>query len=142
MKQPVLLAVLALAGLATAQRGMQMQPQPQPPAPMHQPLPGMPMTAPPVDHPALAAQPLFQRESKSKPVPAPAPAEEPAKKVTPPVDPDTVGPKIAGKDLRKAVKAVAGLNWSENLFDARADSAASGKPILMIQALGEIDDLA
>jgi hypothetical protein len=131
MKQPVVLAVLALAGVATAQiRG---------------PLPGIPMTPPPVDHPALMNQPLFQ-----PPKPAPAPESEPAKEEKEeepankpkPVDPDTVGPKLAGKDLKKVVKKVAGLKWNENLLDARADSAGSGKPILMIQALGEIDGFA
>ena len=128
MKQPVLLAVLALAGAAVAQhRG---------------PLPGIPMTPPPVDHPALANQPLFQPPPKSEPAPAPAPKEEEPANKPKPVDPDTVGPKVAGKDLKKVVGKVAALKWNENLIEARGDSAASGKPILLIQALGEIDGFA
>ena len=127
MKQPVLLAVLALAGIASAQiRG---------------PLPGIPMTPPPVDHPALGNQPFFQ-PSKPQPGPEPAPkAEEPANKPKP-VDPDTAGAKVAGKDLKNVVKKVAALKWNESLLDARVNSAATGKPILMIQALGEIDGFA
>jgi len=137
MKHPVLLAVLALAGLATAQ-GFGFQPMPQS-------LPGTPMTPPPVNHPALAGQPLFQPDP---PRPATSsPKEEPeegsaARPMRKPVDPDTVGPKLAGKDLKKVVKAVASLKWGEKLFDARGDSAASGKPILLVQALGKIDGLA
>jgi hypothetical protein len=129
MKQPVLLAVLALAGVASAQ--------------MRGPLPGIPMTPPPVDHPALGNQPFFQ-SPKSAPAPEPelAKDEEPANKPAP-VDPDTVGPKLAGKDLKKVVAKVAALKWGESLLDARANSAASGKPILMIQALGsDIDGFA
>lgn len=127
MKQPVLLAVLALAAVAPAQ--------------MRGPLPGMPMTPPPVDHPALGNQPFFQ-PPKPEPAAEPAPKpEEPANKPKP-VDPDTVGVKVGGKDLKKVVKKVAGLKWNESLLDARADSAGSGKPILMIQALGEIDGFA
>jgi hypothetical protein len=107
-------------------------------------LPGLPMTPPPVDHPALAAQPLINGDNESssrRPAPsqpaAPMPACEPA-----PSDPDTFGPKVAGKDMKKAVAAVKKLNWLEDLADAKAMSAATGKPILWLQALGDIDGFA
>jgi hypothetical protein len=34
------------------------------------------------------------------------------------------------------------LQWHEKLSDAKAESAATGKPILWVQALGELDGFA
>ncbi len=140
MKQPVVLAVLLLAGMAVAQgRGPQPQPQPRPPAPPQ--VRGIPMTPPPVNHPALAGQPLLQPDAPPRPAPA-APKPEEAAPKPKPIDPDTTGPKVGGKELKKVVMAVASLKWNEDLTEARADSAATGKPILLVQALGEIDGFA
>ena len=131
MKRPVLLAVLACASVAAAQRG---------------PLPGLPLVPPPVNHPALLAQPLLQPDGK----PAPATAGQKAQKKgqknagkkqrrsRPKVDPDTVGVKVSGQRLKKAIKKVTDLKWRTNLFDMKARSAATGKPILYLQALGSL----
>jgi hypothetical protein len=129
-------AIVLLAPFLTAQRG---------------PLPGMPMVPPPVPHPALAAQPLFgDSGGGSAPAPAPAPAPTRAAPAMPggggcaqPAgDPDTTGVKLEGKGLKKAVAKVKALAWHESLLDARAMSAATGKPILWLQALGDIDGFA
>lgn len=73
-------------------------------------------------------------------VPSPSPAEPmPAiAAVAAPPPPETHGIKLAGKDLKRAVKQVAALRWHDKLADARAESAATGKPILWVQALGEL----
>jgi hypothetical protein len=57
-------------------------------------------------------------------------------------DPATVGPKLAGKDLKKAVGKVADLKWHGKLGAARADAAASDKPILWLYALGDLEGFA
>lgn len=134
MHRPVILAVLACAGIASAQmRGSQM------PAP----LPGIPMTAPPVNHPALAAQPLFHGTSPQAggSRPATPPNGSPAEGGNTP-EPATMGPQLAGRDLKKAVAKVNTLRWHENLTEARAQSAATGKPILWLQALGDLEGFA
>ena len=160
-------ALVACLGFATAQHppgsaphppGSPPAPVPHPPAsvpgtpntgepaPRQQPstpppLPGVPVTPPPVDHPALAGQPLFQ-----PPAPSAAPSGSGAPKapapVAKPVDPDTVGPKLAGKDLEGAVAKVAALRWIETLSVAQAAAAATKRPILWLQGLGELDGLA
>lgn len=108
---------------------------------MPAPLPGLPMVPPPVSHPALAAQPLIGgNEPQSAPTPAPAPAAAPAP--PPPRDPALAGPQVAGKDLKKAVKKVNALKWHEDLAEARVRSAAEGKPIVWIQALGDLEGFA
>jgi hypothetical protein len=57
-------------------------------------------------------------------------------------DSATVGVKKAGRDLKKAVAKVKALPWHKRLGDAKSKAKASGKPILMLQTLGEIDRLA
>ncbi len=139
MKRPVLLAVLASASLAIAQRA---------------PLPGLPVVPPPVSHPALIAQPLIDSGGSQMSAPA-APKAPKAKgngkkapqkkgRSKPLIDPDTVGVKIKGRALKAAVKKVAKLPWhsSKEFEDMRAESAATGKPILFLQALGDIDGFA
>ncbi|MFY9340858.1 MAG: hypothetical protein WAT39_00120 [Planctomycetota bacterium] len=133
---PGVLFLLAPFAVAQLQSGM--------PAP----LPGTPATPPPVDHPALGAQPLFGDGGGSRrPTPAPEPDEpdvkdKPGKAKKPKVDPDTFGPKLEGRDMKKAVAAVKALKWHESLGEAKAISAATGKPILWLQALGDIDGFA
>lgn len=140
MMRPVLTAALLLAGVATAQRG---------------PLPGIPLVPPPVSHPALLAQPLMQsngqRPAPARPAPTAVPANPgpagPADPVAavvkrPVVDPDTVGVKASGKELSKAVKKVTKLQWHEKQADAFTASAATGKPVLWLQALGDLDGFA
>lgn len=114
------------------------------------PLPGMPMVPPPVPHPALGAQPWFQDNEPKATKPAEAggaakPGAVPGAKMpaAPPQPPEeTMGPKLDGKQLKKAVGKVKTLKWIENLADAKAQSAATGKPILWLQALGDIDGFA
>ena len=126
----LVLAAVTLLGAAAAQG-------------MPSPLPGLPMTPPPVDHPALAAQPLFQNE---RPAGGGGGGAAPAAKGQTMPDPATVGPKLAGKDLKKAVGKVVGkvadLKWHGKLGAARADAAASDKPILWLYTLGDLDGFA
>lgn len=49
------------------------------------------------------------------------------------------GPQLRGRRLAKAVKSVTALSWHESLQEAAHLGRAEGKPILWIQALGEID---
>ncbi len=127
MKRPVLLAALAFASIASAQRG---------------PLPGIPLVPPPVNHPALIAQPLMQPDSgKTKPAPA-KPAKKAAQRKRPKIDPATVGPKASGKILKRRIAKVTDLKWGKNLFELKARSAATGKPILYLQALGTLSGYA
>lgn len=105
-----------------------------------EPLPGTPMVDPPVSHPALLAQPSNRSANDSGggggggvgPAPGGGPAAPDA----------TQGKQREGKDLKKAVAAVARLHWHERLGDARAIAAASGKPILFLQALGDLEGFA
>lgn len=128
MKRPVLLAALALASIASAQRG---------------PLPGIPIVPPPVNHPALMAQPLMQPDSgRTKPAPAPKNPSKAKKPKRAKIDPATVGPKAEGRALKKRVQKVAKLKWGKNLWDLKARSAATGKPILYLQALGSLSGYA
>jgi hypothetical protein len=67
----------------------------------------------------------------------------------PPVDPEVAAARafqatrVAGRDLKSSVGRVLGeLDWREKLDDARATAAATGKPILWVQALGELDGFA
>lgn len=55
---------------------------------------------------------------------------------------DLQGPRLAGKALRKAVRQIAALPWHADLEDAIAAAAASGKPILWLQALGDLEGFA
>jgi hypothetical protein len=54
----------------------------------------------------------------------------------------TQGIKKFGKDLKAAVAAVAALPWHGKLEDAKVQSAATGKPILWIQSLGDLEGFA
>ena len=107
------------------------------------PLPGLPATAPPVDHPALGAQPLMGENggSKSGGSSGEKGDKKPAPKIKPPVA-GTVGPVKDGKDLAKAVAKVKSMKWCNSLGDAKARSAATGKPILLLQALGDLEGFA
>ncbi len=111
------------------------------------PLPGLPMTPPPTAHPGLVGQPLIGPTGGQLGGPTsaggdqrgPSPGCAPARA---PVDPDTVGIKARGKTLAKRVKELAQLDWHEDLEEARVQSAATGKPVFWIQALGDIDGFA
>lgn len=108
------------------------------------PFPGMPMVSPPVPHPALGAQPLFDGDGSRAPAGgggggAAAPGNVPR---PPAPEPETVGAKLAGKQMKQAVAKVKALKWHESLAEAKAVSAATGKPILWLQALGDIDGFA
>lgn len=108
-----------------------------------QPLPGIPMV--PVDHPALALQPTMGGSQPNTPASDPSPAGKKAGQPMapkPPAEPETVGPKRAGKDLKKAVATVTKLHWHDKLGEARVRAAASGKPILFLQALGDLEGFA
>lgn len=136
MQHPVLLAVLALASIATAQRG---------PAPAARP--ALP-SAPPAATRAVLAQrpllPLSDRDRPKNPTPAgamPAPAD-PKSPEEIAIEQAITGAKVAGKDLKKAVKKVAALHWHDSTTDARAEAAATGKPMLWVHALGELDGFA
>lgn len=129
MQRPLMLIALTLASTALAQR----------------PLPGLPMTPPPTPHPGLVGQPLIgptggMTGGETRATPAPMPTGAMAPRL--PVDPDTVGIKMRGKELAAAVKKLTRLPWFDDLDAARVESAATGKPILWLQALGDIDGFA
>jgi hypothetical protein len=116
---------------------------------MPAPMPGVPMTPPVVDHPALGAQPWFNdAPAKSNPEPEEGDKDkgkEPAKKGRrgKDADPAIAGPKLVGRELKRAVASVASLKWLHSLRAARESAGASGKPVLWLQALGEkIDGFA
>lgn len=54
----------------------------------------------------------------------------------------TAVPDVAGAALRQAVARVAALEWFDDLADAKARSASTGKPILWLQALGDLEGFA
>lgn len=112
-------AVLLLAPLACAQS-----------------LPGMPVVPPPVPHPALDGL-LGGAGAPSQPGGCSAPVG-PAN--TPP--PETTGVQLAGKKLKQAVATVTALEWFDDLAAAKARSAATGKPILWLQSLGDLEGFA
>ncbi|MCB9877807.1 MAG: hypothetical protein H6835_09420 [Planctomycetes bacterium] len=104
------------------------------------PLPGLPMTPPPTDHPALAAQPLMRTvDAPRPPVPAQPAAATPAPSQP---DPATQGVKCGGRDLAANVKKVKALEWGKSLDRVRAEATASGKPILWLQTLGDLTGFA
>jgi len=112
-----------------------------PPGGMPAPLPGLPMTDPPVDHPALGAQPLMKDgPARSGGGGGGAKGQPAGPSAGPP--PVTVGPQREGKELKRAVAKVNALKWYENLGDAKARSAATSKPILLVQALGDLEGFA
>ena len=49
--------------------------------------------------------------------------------------------KLRGKALKAAVKKVAGLSWRK-LDRAKAESRQTGRPILLLQTLGELGGFA
>ncbi|MBL8731521.1 MAG: hypothetical protein JNN13_04040 [Planctomycetes bacterium] len=102
---------------------------------------GMPVTPPPTRHPALGNQPLL--DPSGQPVPGQNGGAAPQMGPMPaPPDPATAGRKLAGKDLKRAVKKVAALQWEKKLDVALAKAAATGKPVLWLQALGDLDGFA
>lgn len=60
----------------------------------------------------------------------------------PAADPATTGPQRTGKELSAAIATVTGLTWFDDLDEARLESAATGKPILWLQALGDLEGFA
>lgn len=103
------------------------------------PLPGLLLVPPPAGAPGLAAQPLFANETSTRPSRA-VRVKTPTKSIKP--DPATSGVKKKGTALRKAVAKVKALPWNKRLKDAQTKARQSGKPILMLQTLGEIGGLA
>jgi len=72
----------------------------------------------------------------------PATPSMPACGQTGPIDPSTQGTLREGRDLARAIATVTALPWLDDLAAARVDAAATGKPILWLQALGELDGFA
>lgn len=107
----------------------------------HFPPPLLPVVPPPVDHPAYAGQPLMNPpkgdEAEARPAPArPAPARQPEAEAAAAFQRQ----QIKGKELAKRIdKVIKSLHWHEQLVDALAAAAADGKPVLWIQALGDVD---
>jgi hypothetical protein len=110
---------------------------------MPAPLPGTPMTPPPVDHPALGAQPGFGNDAPTRGGGGGGGGTpDAARPKSPPRPEETAGAKLAGKELKKAVAKVKALKWGESLEEALASAAGTGKPVLWLQALGDIDGFA
>jgi len=101
-------------------------------------LPGIPIVPPPVNHPALVGQPLIDTET-ARPRPRNVKVKTP-KAVKP--DPSTSGVKVKGKALKSAVAKVKALPWNTKLTDALSKARKSGKPVLLLQTLGDIGGYA
>ena len=54
----------------------------------------------------------------------------------------TFGVKKSGKELKKAVAMVKALPWNSKLSTALTKSKQTGKPVLMLQTLGDIGGFA
>jgi len=93
------------------------------------------MVAPPAGAPGLIGQPLFGNETSARPSRG-GKIKKPTKQRKP--DPATSGVKLEGKELKKAVAKVKALPWNKRLSDAKSKARQSGKPILMLQTLGDI----
>ncbi|HEX6810130.1 MAG TPA: hypothetical protein VF384_00780 [Planctomycetota bacterium] len=106
---------------------------------MPAPLPGLPAVPPPVDHPALGAQPLMNETGSGEETTTTKKKSKTKAKAEKPDDPAIKGPKVVGRDLKKAVKEVAALKWHDSLKEARTLAGAAGKPVLWLYALGDID---
>ena len=120
---------LLLVGSAQAQRGSPAVPAARSPARVGSA--GLPSVRPPADHPALAGQPLVDIGKLANV----------AMRKAVEVVPETRGVKKAGLDLKKAVTRVKALDWHK-LDKAEAEAANGGKPILLLQTLGDIGGFA
>jgi hypothetical protein len=102
---------------------------------------GMPMAP----HPGNVTQPLVDQSGRQE-SPRPAPGGDPACEEMgprlPPPPPETTGAQLGGKDLKRAVAKVRKLQWHEDMVEARAQSAATGKPLLWLQSLGDLEGFA
>jgi hypothetical protein len=101
-------------------------------------VPGMPIVPPPMPHPSLGVQMGMGAVPPSSPAGCGAPAGSASK----PMPPETTGVQVAGKELKKAVAKVTALHWFDDLAAAKARSAATGKPILWLQSLGDLEGFA
>ncbi len=113
----------------------------------------LPLIPPPVDHPAALGQPLWPSSTASQPASAestqPAQGAPTAAGGKAPCDPAVAraeafrSKRVDGDELAGAVRHVLdGLDWQENLLDARAIAASTGKPLLWFAALGDLDGFA
>ncbi len=94
----------------------------------------MPLLPPPTQIPGCGPMAALESPTPAAPaVPAPPPVQP---------DPTTTGPQVAGKALARAVATVTALPWLDDLAAARLVAAATGKPVLWLQALGELDGFA
>tara|TARA_R110002072_G_scaffold174303_3_gene329391 strand:- start:88577 stop:88966 length:390 start_codon:yes stop_codon:yes gene_type:complete len=102
-------------------------------------LPGLPLVPPPAGAPGLAAQPLFDNGDKTQPT---RDVQIRASRKSVKADPATSGVKKKGKALKAAVAKVKALPWNKRLKDAQTKARKAGKPILMLQTLGDIGGFA
>ena len=129
----VLLGAVWLADPAMAQAG-------------RAPLPGIPIMST-VDHPAMALQSGLSESRGSSATGGGSPARTAS---TQSVSPGIAGAaqkarefsrtRVEGKALARSVdKVLAELQWFESLRGVRTVAAQRGRPILWIQALGDLD---
>jgi hypothetical protein len=121
---------------------------PTPERPM--PPPALPLVPPPVDHPAYLGQPGMNKAERAPQPASPMPGDGPAGP-TAAEEPDPaevrarafLEKRVAGRDLKKSIdRVLKELHWYEKLDEAKAAAAASERPLLWIQALGEVDGFA
>jgi len=96
---------------------------------------GIPMVSPPVKQPAFAGQPLIGNDRPTRP--SGGGSAQRVKR-----DASTQGVKLEGRKLKKAVAKVKKLPWNKSLRKAKTKSSQSGKPILLLQTLGDIGGYA
>lgn len=145
MTRPVLLSL----SIATLSPLLLAQPQwPQQPPRL------LPAVQPPVPHPAYAGQPMLQPGPPEAAVPQ-ATRTWPSAPAAPCMDEGEdedhaealaaafLRQRIAGKDLEQAVaRSTGSLRWHKTMASARDEARARSRPILLVQALGELDGFA
>jgi hypothetical protein len=106
-----------------------------------EPLPGLPVVPPAVPQPGLLAQPGMSQQDGGGGAGGGAAGAGGAMPL-PNAPEGTTGKVREGRDLKSAVAAVTKLRWLDRFEDARMVAAASGKPILFLQALGDLEGFA
>jgi hypothetical protein len=145
--------VLAVAALAAPLPAQRFGPQAAPPSPMARgvinsaPPPtsvsrGGSNTASPQVRAALHQQQQDEDDARRRQRTTPDCGPSGPRMSGPRPDEATRGVKREGDELEKAVKEVKALGWHKSLGTAREEARSSGKPILLLQTLGDLTGFA
>jgi hypothetical protein len=145
--------VLVVAAVAAPLAAQRFGPQAAPPSPMargviHSAPPptsvsrGGSSTASPQVRAALHQQQQDEEDTRRRQRTAPDCGPSGPGMSGPQPDDATRGVKREGDELKKAVKEVKALGWHKSLGTAREEARSSGKPILLLQTLGDLTGFA